>query len=267
LRPDLLLFLGHLHPLVVHLPIGGLVLLGILELMAGLTGRKEAAQNSLWILGFASGTTIISAWCGWMLGKSGGYEPQLLKWHQAAGLSVAAVVLVTLILRHLEWRRTYHTCLGVALVLLIVASDLGGSITHGRNFLFRYAPTCVRALLGSSSTMASTVKTTYPSIEQRVFTSIVEPILRERCVSCHGAERHKAELRLDTLDGLLRGGQNGPVIKADGAIDSPLVQCMLSPLDADGHMPPEEQPQPTAEEISLIKWWINQESNLTANLR
>lgn len=252
---------------MVHLPIGGLVLLGTLELVAGFTGRKEAVRNSQWILGFVCGTALISAGCGWLLGKSGDYDPHLLKWHQLAGLSEAGAVLVTLILRRLEWHRTYRSCLGAALVLLIIASDLGGSITHGRDFLIRYAPTYVRALLGYSSSMASTVKASCPSVDPLVFTNVVKPILRERCVSCHGAERHKADLRLDSLEGLLRGGQNGAVIQAGHATDSPLVQCMVSPLDADGHMPPEEQPQPTGEEISLIKWWINQGSDLTANLR
>ena len=61
-----MLFLGHFHPLLVHLPIGGLVLLEILELLAGFTRWKDAAQNSRWILGFVSGTAAASAAGGWM---------------------------------------------------------------------------------------------------------------------------------------------------------------------------------------------------------
>jgi hypothetical protein len=59
------------------------------------------------------------------------------------------------------------------------------------------------------------------------------------------------------LEGLLRGGQDGPVLKAGEAKNSPLIQCMISDLDVDGHMPPEGQPQPTHEEITLMEWWIN----------
>lgn len=260
MRPDansLVLFLGHFHPLLVHLPIGVLVLLGILELVAGFTRWKDAAQNSRWILGFGCVTSVISTAFGWMLAKSGSYEPQLLKWHQAAGFGVAGVAVVTLLLRHLEWRRTYRVSLAIMLVLLVVASHLGGSITHGRDFLTRYAPAKVRALLGQRTTDNTPVAIAWPPMEEPVFTRVVEPILRERCVSCHNAEKHKADLRLDTLEGLLRGGQDGPVIKAGQAKESPLFQCMLSPLDADGHMPPEDQPQPISEEIALLEWWIN----------
>ena len=257
MRPEtnnLVLFLGHFHPLLVHLPIGGLVLLGVLELLSGLTRWKGVAQNSRWILGFVCGTAIISAWCGWMLAKAGGYEPQLLKWHKVAGFSVAGAALVTLLIRHLEWRRAYRVALVIALVLLGIASHLGGSMTHGSDFLTRYAPAPIRALLGEWTDGGTTA---WPPMQRPVFAGVVEPILRERCSACHGAEKHKAELRLDTLSGVLRGGQDGPVIKAGQAKDSPLIQCMLSPVDADGHMPPENHPQATAEEISLIEWWIN----------
>ena len=257
MRPEttnIVQFLGHFHPLLVHLPIGGLVLLGTLELLSSLTRRKEAAQNSRWILGFVCGTALISACCGWMLAKAGGYEPQLLKWHQAAGFSVAGAALVTLLLRHWEWRRTYRVSLVLALVLLSVTSHLGGSMTHGRDFLTRYAPAPLRGLFGQPSPSDTSA---WPAMQRPVFAGVVEPILRQRCGACHGAEKHKAELRLDTLEGVLRGGQDGPVIKAGQGEDSPLVQCMLSPLDADGHMPPENHPQATAEEISLIEWWIN----------
>jgi hypothetical protein len=103
-------------------------------------------------------------------------------------------------------------------------------------------------------------------MQRPVFAGVIEPILRQRCSECHGAEKHKADLRLDTLEGLLRGGQDGPVIKAGEARKSPLIQCMISALDADGHMPPEDQPQPTREEITLIEWWINKRAPESARV-
>jgi len=241
----------------VHLPIGSLVLLGVLELLNAFTRWKDATQNSRVILGFVCVTALISAFCGLMLEKAGGYEPQLLKWHRAAGLGLVGVSVITLLFRHLQWRCTYRICLAVALLLLVIAGHSGGSITHGREFLTQYAPALVPSFLRESRPGHTIVEAACPLMERPVFTGIIEPILQERCVSCHGAEKHKGELRLDTLNGLLRGGQDGPVVKAGHATDSPLVQSILSPLDADGHMPPEDHPQPTAEEISLIEWWIN----------
>ncbi len=79
---DLVLFLGRFHPVVVHLPIGGLVLLGILELVAKFSRFKDAAQNRLLILGFVAAASLAAALCGWLLGQADGYDPQLLQWHQ-----------------------------------------------------------------------------------------------------------------------------------------------------------------------------------------
>jgi len=93
-------------------------------------------------------------------------------------------------------------------------------------------------------------------LTESLFTSGVKPILQEHCVSCHNPQKHKADLRLDNYQVLLAGGIDGVVVKPGHPESSPLVQCMLSPPDADGHMPPEGQPQPTLEEIALLEWWV-----------
>ena len=108
-----------------------------------------------------------------------------------------------------------------------------------------------------SSRSASTAPINKVPLNRPVFAALVEPILQQRCVACHGPEKHKADLRLDTLEALLKGGQNGPVLKAGHAEESSLLQRILLPLDHDGHMPPESEPQPTASEMRLLESWIN----------
>ena len=46
---------------------------------------------------------------------------------------------------------------------------------------------------------------------EELFEKHVRPVLVEKCVSCHGAEKAKGGLRLDTRAGLLAGGDGGPV--------------------------------------------------------
>jgi len=76
---DLILFLGRFHPGLVHLPIGGLVLLGTLELLAKFPHFKGAAQSNRLILGLTVATSVIAALLGWLLSQSDGYDPQLLQ--------------------------------------------------------------------------------------------------------------------------------------------------------------------------------------------
>ncbi len=247
-RPVQMTFLGHFHPVQVHLPIGGLVLLGVLELVAGLTRWKDAAQSNRWLLGFIAITAIASAVCGWLLAPSNHYELNLLTWHRVLALYVTSGCLVTFLLLQRGMTKAYRYSLGCTLFLLALVSYAGNSLSHGNSFLSRHTPDSLRVWVGLNGC---------PPLQQPVFTAIIEPILQERCVSCHGVDKHKGDLRLDTIEELMRGGQDGPVIKRGHAEDSPLIRCLLSAPDADGHMPPEEQPQATPEEIALLTWWIN----------
>jgi uncharacterized membrane protein len=256
MKHDLILFVGRFHPLLVHLPIGGLVLLAFLELVAAVSRWKDVAQTSRWILAFVLAGAVASAAAGWMLANDGGYEAHLLYWHRALGFALTGACLLTLLLRC--WGRlwAYRASLVGSLALLVAVSDLGGSITHGRNFLTRYAPPLLRARAGLLVQNTQASADCLP-MQQPMFDSVVEPILRQRCTACHGAERHKAQLRLDSFQWCLHSGQDGPVIKPGHAKDSPLIQRLLRPLEADGHMPPEDQPQLTSQEIALLESWVN----------
>ena len=69
------------------------------------------------------------------------------------------------------------------------------------------------------------------------FAKDIAPILKESCVRCHGAQRPKAGLRLDTLEGVMDGTEDGPVLKAGDSANSLLVKS-VSQLDPKTATPP-----------------------------
>ncbi len=69
------------------------------------------------------------------------------------------------------------------------------------------------------------------------FAKDIAPILKESCVRCHGSQRPKAGLRLDSLEGLMDGTENGPILKAGDSANSLLVKS-VSQLDPKTAMPP-----------------------------
>jgi hypothetical protein len=75
-------------------------------------------------------------------------------------------------------------------------------------------------------------------------------------VECHGEQKQKAKLALHTWEGLMRGSDAGPVLIAGKPNDSILLQRMRLPLTDEEHMPPQEHPQPAAEELALLARWI-----------
>jgi len=84
----------------------------------------------------------------------------------------------------------------------------------------------------------------------------VKPLLRERCFACHGGLKQQAGLRLDTVESMLRGGDDGPaVVKGDAAKSLLLVR--VSAADVAQRMPPEQEGEPLSpEQIALVRDWI-----------
>lgn len=255
---DFVLFVGRFHPLLVHLPIGFLVLLGALELLACLPRFKQARSAAGLIAAMAVPASAFSAVCGWMLAQGGGYDETLLAWHRWTGTGVAAATAVVVLLRFLNQTRLYLGFLFGTLGLLAVASHFGGSLTHGSDYLTRYAPGPIRAWLSSPAKPPSSKPLVAGGAEERpVFAAAVQPVLEKYCLSCHGPEKSKAKLRLDSLEAIRKGGETGPAIEPGKSSASLLVKHVLLPLAAEDHMPPEGKPQPSKDDIALIQWWID----------
>jgi hypothetical protein len=254
---DFPLFLGHFHPMLAHLPVGGLVLLGILELLAMFPRFKDAARNRRVILGVVAAGTAVTAGCGWLLSQAGGYDAQLLFWHRLTGFGLAGACAVTLLLCGSTRQCGYRLSLLTTLVLLVVAGHFGSTITHGRGFFTRYAPAPLRFFLGEPTPPIVTASPPADVMQRRLFAEVVRPILQQRCLPCHGPEKQKGGLRLDSLAALREGGENGPAFVGGKPDESLMIQRLLLPLDDEDHMPPEGKPQPTPDEIGLLEWWIN----------
>ena len=89
------------------------------------------------------------------------------------------------------------------------------------------------------------------------FAKDVVPILQSRCVECHGPDKQKGKLRLDTREGLLKGGKDGEAVKAGAPADSELYKRVILPKDNDDRMPPKGDSL-TAPQIETLKAWITE---------
>jgi mono/diheme cytochrome c family protein len=84
----------------------------------------------------------------------------------------------------------------------------------------------------------------------------IKPIFAQHCYACHGADKQKSGLRLDTASAAIKGGNSGPGIVAGQSEGSRLYKAITG---ADGvtRMPPRE-PQLSAQQVALVKAWIDQ---------
>jgi hypothetical protein len=94
------------------------------------------------------------------------------------------------------------------------------------------------------------------------FARDIRPILARSCVSCHGPEKQRGGLRLDTAAGLRAGGDSGPPVAPGDSARSRLYRAITGHKDAKV-MPPQE-PRLAAVDIARIKAWIDQGAKLPA---
>jgi hypothetical protein len=90
----------------------------------------------------------------------------------------------------------------------------------------------------------------------------IKPIFEKSCTKCHGADKQKSKLRLDSLAVVIKGGENGPDIVPGKVDKSPLVFAVAHVGDEDDFMPPPESKSRVAplkpEQVGLIRAWIEQ---------
>ena len=90
------------------------------------------------------------------------------------------------------------------------------------------------------------------------FARDVLPVLRRACFDCHGPDVQKAELRLDSREAMLAGGEGGAAIVMPGEPEqSELLRRIMLPEDAEGVMPARGETL-TAAQVGLIRDWIRQ---------
>jgi len=135
--------------------------------------------------------------------------------------------------------------------------------------------TCLTAILALSLFTASggekeknkaavdTSKLPPPSAQKDVaYVKDIKPMFDHSCIKCHGAEKQKGKLRLDTLPAILKGGQDGKVIEPGNSANSMLVHNIAHIGDEDDYMPPPDNkdkiPPLTKEQIGLVRAWIDQ---------
>lgn len=264
--PDWVLFWGHFHPLIVHLPIGFLLIAGLLELDR-LTRRKSVSAHTITLILFWSAVSATMACVfGYMLSLAGGYDTETLDLHKWQGIGVALLAWVAWSVKSENLGRIvsfapllYLPVLSIALLLLLSTGHLGGNLTHGSDYLTQYAPGPLRTLAGLSPKQAVVKIEPITDVNQAaVYGQIINPILQTRCVQCHNADKAKAGLRLDTPDAIRKGSEDGPILVAGASKNSALVKSCLLPEEDDHHMPPKGKPQLTEGQIALLTWWVEQ---------
>jgi uncharacterized membrane protein len=248
-------FIGHFHPLIVHLPIGILLTALFLQWLSGRDSYRSYASVVPVVLLMGVIAAFLSCITGWVLSMTDDYDHELVSWHMWMGIATAFTSL-------LLYTKTVNPKFGInrklltliLLALILLTGHLGGSLTHGSDYL-----TKPLADIFGKDTVASLVIKPLPNAQEAyVYSDVIRPIFQTKCFSCHGENKQKGKLRMDDSLLLMKGGKDGKVIMPGNATQSEIIKRLLLPVDNEDHMPPKEKSQPSENQITLLEWWISQ---------
>lgn len=253
-------FLGRFHPLAIHIPIGLLVLVPVLEIV----GKTRAALREA--AGFVLGLSLLGCLgaltLGFLLAHGSGDAGTGVTRHMWGGIVLTIGVMICALAR--PWwvtgsvERVYPALLTITLLTLLWTAHQGGSLTYGSGYLTEYMPGPVRRIL------LVDLRQTNGAANGSFYAAHINPILDANCVSCHGSSKTRGGLRLDSYEELMRGGKDGPVIVPGKPQASLLLTRVTLPPDHKGFMPAEGKPPLKPEEIAWLRAWVMQGASASA---
>ncbi len=253
-RAEWMQFIGRFHPLAVHFPIALILLVPILELVGRSAPFSYLRLSTGFLLGLATFAATTAAILGWCLGRSGGYSGPLITQHMWGGILLTLTCWLCWVLRTRGSHPApmFGIALTIAVALVVWTGYRGGQLALGTAHLTEHMPVRLRHVLGVEDSLAASSKVD----ASKFYGARVHPIFAARCVSCHGPDKHKANLRLDTYQGVMRGGKDGPVVQAGNAQGSDLFRRITLPANHDDFMPKGKK-ELSSDDVKVIALWIS----------
>ncbi|MGJ8681838.1 c-type cytochrome domain-containing protein [Paraglaciecola sp.] len=254
---DITQFFGRFHVLVLHLPIGILMLAALWELAIQVkNSTRSPLLNVIWFWGAIS--AIFACILGWMLTQAGGYSAEAVFIHRTFGILTACIAILSFVYftvaDKLNSFIVYSLTLG-QLFLLFSTGHYGANMTHGETYLVDHAPNLLRTSLGFPPHKRPRSKVT--SLEQAdIILDVIQPMLNKRCISCHNDNKLKGKLNLTSIKSIMNGGKSGPAIVAKDLHKSELYQRITLDHSEKGFMPAEGKTPFTEVQTKTLEWWI-----------
>jgi len=256
--PFLFLFFGRFHPLVLHFPIVLIILALMFEIARHYSLLKLSDNFFKIILIAAAITTLVSVGAGYFLFASGEYSGELMERHFWLGAFTGTAIFTTVglfyaYLRDQRFYWAYFAALAITNGAVAYTSHLGGSITHGKDYLTEHLSVLGTELADSKSKEEA---------DMLLYQDVVVPVLDAKCLSCHNTQRSKGGLLMNSYTNLLKAGESGlPSITKGNPEKSEIYNRVHLAAYHKDHMPPEGKTPMTEDEISILKFWIEQDAS------
>lgn len=250
---------GRFHPILVHLPIGFLAF-GIILVFLSKQGENKHLDSIRLAYLLGAIAAVLSSISGFLQYQYEGFSWESVQFHFYFGCTTAlfSFYLFYEINKYNSITSFYKLKSGALFALMLFTGHLGGNITHGETYLIEPLPAEVQNFLGYETKANKGLEIPEIGWEELVYyEDVVQPILNQKCSSCHNSRNKKGNLDLSEYNALLKGGEDGLVLTGGNPEQSSLFTRLVLPKEDNDHMPPKEKRQLHSEEIELIKHWIS----------
>ena len=249
---------GRMHPMMLHFPITLLLLWAVMHFF----GEKEQKQpqkgfhhiKQLILLAgtLTAGITVVA---GIFLSRESSYTSEEISWHKWTGAILFFLSGMIYATGKTKWglHRMYQFTPVLLATAVMLTGHLGGEITHGDQYVLN--PILSRKPVEQ-----------VPFDSMQVYNDLVKPLLEKKCMSCHNQQKMKGELSLADTLAMMKGGKTGELFIPGQTATSLLLQRIHLPIEDEHHMPPQGKIQLSAEELSLLEWWVKNHTSFNQRL-
>jgi len=255
--------IGRLHPMVVHFPIGIILVAVLMELFTLGNFRHPLRSGIRFLVVLGAFSAVLSAFMGLLLAENEGVTGSTVDIHRIIGIASAGLSFLLLIfLRKCKLApsesaiKTYRILLFLTGIGIGVAGHFGAALTHGEDYLTEVLPgnSEQEAPESLSVNLASLSAELSPEKEIQLVTN-VRSVLAHNCYKCHSGAKIEGELRLDEKEFVFAGGENGKVILPGNADESELIRRISLSKNHKDVMPSKGKLL-SKDEIQLLRLWV-----------
>lgn len=273
---------GRLHPAVVHFPIGLIIAAAAFELLVlilprrrspsgdPLPGPRSPSPTAVACLTLGAVAAALAAWTGWENAEHESHSASLadaLTWHRWLGVAVVMLALTGAFFgqisrshRGAALRPLYRVVLFPCAILAAWGGHVGGTMVYGDDYyltVFRdpepasSLPSMPQGTIDGKGDAAA-ITTDPTRVVVIDFDSQILPIFTQSCTECHGPDRKRGKLRLDSMTEITK---RLDVISPGNSSVSDLVRRLRLSPDHEDYMP-QDRPPLLPHEIDLISRWV-----------
>ena len=248
---------GRLHPLVVHFPIS-LLWVGLLLECIAWRKKSDQFQSAIGvILWVGTITAALAVGLGFILINQDDYTGNTITIHQWSGIATAILSGLTLYAFISKETKSYRLLLFLTVLGVSFAGHYGAMLTHGEDYLDLTKEEKTQKIALNPSLNVEKLQGKIDPNQKQDLGIEARNIIANHCYDCHSIKKSKGKLRLDALEYMLKGGEEGPALVVGHPEKSEMIRRIKLPASHDDAMPTKGK-RLTKKEIEILEVWVKQ---------